>query len=472
MLARRLSRLVLALVVCLPLQAAGDQVDDYVLRQMKTRRMPGLSLAVVQHGKVVKAQGYGVASLELAAPATPDTVYEIGSITKQFTAEAVMLLVEDGKIDLDAPIARYIPDLPAAWTSITVRHVLTHTSGLRDWENDVGFSYHVDYEPRAFISLIEKFPLDFAPGSRWAYTNSGFPLLGLVIERASGRPYMEFVTERIFQPLGMTSTRFKRTGEVVPNRADGYMPEGEGYRRGEADRPRIIAPNGGIMTTVRDMARWDAAFFGGWLLRPESMARLREPARTTDGQVYTHGFALFMDTFNGHRMAFHPGTTVAGYSAVFYHFIDDELAVILMTNLNDGAFGVDAMAHRIADFYAPGVWLNSLTAREDRDPKATQAIVALLRDLAEGREPSGLAPNLRASGISDARRKTVASHVKSQTAFVLVGDERRTQDHWILAPGVARIRRYRMSTGAKTVYYTFQLTDAGEVTQFSIVEDP
>jgi CubicO group peptidase (beta-lactamase class C family) len=365
-----------------------------------------------------------------------------------------------------------VSDLPPAWAAVTVRHVLTHTSGLKDWETDVGFSYHVDYAPRDFIALIARYPLDFAPGQRWAYTNSGFPLLGLVIERASGRPYTEFVTDRIFKPLGMTATRFKHNGDIVLNRADGYMPDGGRLRRGEAARPEIIAPNGGILTTVLDMARWDAAFFGGRLVRPESMAKMREPVRVAGGQAFTHGFAVFMDTFNGHRMAFHPGTTVAGYSAVFYHFPDDELAVILMTNLNDGAFGVDALAHRIADFYVPGVWLNSLTPRPDNDPKATETIVALLRDLAEGRDLSGLAPNLRASGISDARRKTVASHMKEQTAFVFVGEERRTVDHWILAPGVARIRRYRMTAGAKTVYYTLQLTGEGQVAQFSMVENP
>jgi len=472
MLARVLGGLILALAAGAPFQATSDRVDEYVRQQMKQRGMPGLSLAVVRQGKVVKAQGYGVASLELTVPATPETVYEIGSISKQFTAEAVMLLVEEGRIDLDAPLARYVSDLPAAWSAITVRHVLTHTSGLKDWETGVGFSYHVDYEPRAFIALLEKLPLDFAPGQRWAYTNSGFPLLGLVIERTSGRPYTEFVTDRIFKPLGMTATRFKHNGDIVLNRADGYMPDGDRLRRGEPARPEIIAPNGGILTTVLDMARWDAAFFGGRILRPESMAKLREPVRVADGQAFTHGFALFMDRFNGHRMALHPGTTVAGYSAVFYHFPDDELGVILMTNLNDGAFGVDAMAHRIADFYVPGVWLNSLTPQPDNDAKATQTIVALLRDLADGRDPSGLAPNLRASGISDARRKTVAAHVHDQTAFVFVGEERRSADHWILAPGVARIRRYRMSTGAQTVYYTFQMTEEGQIAQFSVVENP
>jgi D-alanyl-D-alanine carboxypeptidase len=472
MLAQVLGGLIVAWLAGAPVQTAGDKVDDYVRQQMKQRGMPGLSLAVVHHGTVVKAQGYGVASLELSVPASPESVYEIGSISKQFTAEAVMLLVEEGKIDLEAPLTTYVSDLPAAWSAITVRHVLTHTSGLKDWETDIGFSYHVNYAPRDFIALLAKYPLDFAPGTRWSYTSSGVPFLGLAIAKVSGRPYTDFVTDRIFKPLGMAATRFKHNGDIVPNRADGYMPDGDRLRRGEPLRPDIIAPNGGILTTVLDMARWDAAFFGGRLVRPESMAKMREPVRVSDGQTYTHGFALFMDRFNGHRMAFHPGTTVAGYSAVFYHFPDDELGVIVMTNLNDGAFGVDAMAHRIADFYVPGVWFNSLTSQPDADPKATQAIVTMLRDLAEGRDPSGLAPNLRAARISDARRKTVASHAKEQTAFVFLGEEPRTADHWILAPGVARIRRYRMLTGAKTAHYSFQLTADGQVAQFSIVENP
>jgi hypothetical protein len=179
--------IVLAIAAPGAVEARADRVDDYVRAQMKSRNLPGLSLAVVVRGKVAKTEGYGVASLELDVPATRETVYEIGSISKQITADAILLLVEAGKVQLDDPISRYLDDPPAAWAPITVRHVLTHTSGLADFDSgQIGFSCRREYSAREFVELLGRQPLQFAPGERWRYTNA-FPLLGMVVERASGQ---------------------------------------------------------------------------------------------------------------------------------------------------------------------------------------------------------------------------------------------------------------------------------------------
>jgi len=187
--------------------AAADRVDEHVRAQLTARKLPGAAVAVVQGGRIVKSAGYGVASLELSAPVTPQTVFEIGSISKQFTANAILLLVEDGKLRLDDPVAKYVERTPPAWAAITIRHILTHTAGLADFDTgNIGFSYRREYTPDEFVALLAGQPLHFPPGDRWAYSNA-FPLLGSVIERASGMPYTSFVQERIFKKLGLESAR-------------------------------------------------------------------------------------------------------------------------------------------------------------------------------------------------------------------------------------------------------------------------
>jgi CubicO group peptidase (beta-lactamase class C family) len=453
------------LLVCATSLIASDAVDQYIQRGIKQRNIPGLSLAAIRDGRMIKLAGYGRASLELDAPAAGDTVYEIGSITKQFTAEAVMLLVEDGRLGLDDPIARYLPPTPDSWRPITIRHLLTHTSGLRDWEAAGVLPYHAEYTPSDYIALIARYPLDFPPGEQFRYTNSGFPLLGMIVERASGEPYTAFVISRILRPLGLTATRFKDPGEVVTGRAEGYIFRDGVFRRGEQPRPAVIAPNGGIMTTAADLASWAASVLNGRLLRPASLREMLTPVRLNSGRTVNHGFAWFMTVFNGHRIILHPGTTIGGYSAVVYHYPDDRLTVVALANLDDGAFGVDTMVQRVADSYVPGVWLSGLKRQPDPDRQETKALVDLLKSVAEGGNPDQLLPTAQAA-LTPALRAETASRLKAQTTFECIGEERCGPSHFVLGPDVDRFRRYRMVTGGRVVYYTFSLTHDGKVVGF------
>jgi CubicO group peptidase (beta-lactamase class C family) len=207
---------------------ARDPVDAYVQAQMRARNIPGLSLAVVRRGKVVKAAGYGMANVELSVAATQHTVYELASMTKPFTALAIMLLLHDGKLSLDDPVVRYVVELPHAWRSVTIRHLLTHTSGI---PNHTDLPVIVNDESRDYtraemLAFLAAVPVEFPPGKRWAYNNSGYFLLGLVIEKAAGQSYEQFLSERIFQPLQMTATRGNNVDELIPNRAAGYVIRG------------------------------------------------------------------------------------------------------------------------------------------------------------------------------------------------------------------------------------------------------
>ena len=449
--------------------AAPDAVDDYVRAQLATRTLPGVSLAVVKGGRIVKAAGYGVANLELDVAASEHTVYEIGSISKQFAANAVLLLVEAGKVGLDDPLARYIDHTPPAWAPITVRHVLAHTSGLADFDTgNIGFSYRREYTPSEFVELLGRQPLQFAPGERWNYTNA-FPLLGMVVERASGLAYTEFVRRHIFVPLGLDSARFKINGDVVPHRADGYRVENGDYRHGETLRPAVIAANGGIMMSVVDFAKWDIAVTGGRLLRPASLEAMTTPARLNDGRTVSHGLGWFMDRFNGHTFGAHWGTTVTGHSAVIRRYVNDGVTVIVMGNVDDGGLAVDTMSKRIADMYVPGVDIHGLGPLPDPDAAGTRTRRAALTSVGAGVEHAA-APGL-AGRLPAPVRARIAAALDGATLEYL-GSETLGSGHFNLDPSVASLVRYRTrrdatgggaDPGGTPRYLTLRLTSAGTI---------
>ncbi len=448
------SRPALAATAC-PL--AVDDLDAYVRTRMAAEHLPGLSLAVVKDGKVARAQAYGLADLEWQVPATTQTVYEIGSISKQIAANATLLLVEDGRVGLDDPLSKYIDGTPPAWSAITVRHVLTHTAGLADFDaGDIGFSYRREYTPAEFVALLGKQALQFAPGERWHYTNA-FPLLGMVVERASGEPYMTFVERRIFTRLNLASMRFKKAHELVPQRAGGYVFENGGYRHGEPLRPAVIAPNGGVMTSVLDFAAWDIALTSGRLLKPETVAAMTTPVRLNDGRTVSHGLGWFMDRFNGHRFGAHWGTTVTGHSAVVRRYVDDGVTVLVLANAgHETGQAVDAISKCVANMYAPGTIVQGLTPRPDPDLGTTARLKALLETVAAGRDDPA-APGLGAR-LPPPVRERLGAALRTATAFEYLGEEQVDSSHFTNDPALARNRWYRAATPAGRRYLTLRLS--------------
>ena len=463
------AQIVAALFLCLlPMSARADEVDEYVKAFINQRNIPGLSLAVVRDGKLVKAAGYGLANLELNVPATPETVYEIGSISKQFTAEAVLLLVEEGKLSLDDTLGKHLDGLPPAWQTLTLRQLLTHTSGLKDWEAANILSFRREYTAAEFIKLMSPFALDFTPGERWSYTNTAYPLLGMIIARVSGKSYEEFVTERIFKPLGLSATRFNQPLEIVPYRASGYVEESGRLQKGEPLRPRLIAPNGGIITTVLDMAKWERIFYTEQILKQASLEQMRTPVRLNDGRTFNAGFGLFMDVFRGHRLMLHNGSTVAGFSSVFYHYPSDKLTVIVLCNIDRGN-AVNQLATRVASFYVPGLTISALPEQPDPAPKMSEALLNMLRDLAAGREPDLLLPEWRGR-VPQTTRAKIAAQLSSLRRFAFLDQEKPEQGASLSGTSVAQILRYKLMSGERAIYYTFELTGDGKVARMVFEE--
>jgi CubicO group peptidase (beta-lactamase class C family) len=203
----------------------GDPVDNIVRAEMTRQRIPGVAVAVVRGGKIIKAQGYGLANVEHDVPVTDETIFQSGSLGKQFTAAVVMLLVEDGTVGLSDPLTKFFPQGPAGWRHITVRHLLTHTSGIPDY-TDGKLDFRRDYTEDELVRFAFDLPLDFAPGDQWQYSNTGYVILGALVRKVSGRFYGDLLRERVFQPLAMTTARVITEADLVPHRAAGYRLEG------------------------------------------------------------------------------------------------------------------------------------------------------------------------------------------------------------------------------------------------------
>ncbi len=347
----------LGLLIAGLIMAPEQDLDQYIEGVLAEQGVPGMSIAVLREGKVLLAQGYGFASLEPRAPATAQSLYALGSMSKQFAATAVMMLVQDGDVSLDSPINWYVPNLPDSWSEVTVRHLLTHTSGIKEevWEGGV---YEFDrHEHVQFEVLRTAFgPLDSAPGERWAYSNVGYRLLGILIEEVSGESVWDFFDRRIFQPIGMNATRNSDPGTVIPHRARGYGRSTFGAESGALiDRDPVTASaaftQGALMSSVLDMAKWDAALLAGRVLPYDLLAQMWTPVVLNDGTEYPYGFGWRLNPTNGEATVSH-GSRLPGFRTYIMRVMDSQLTVIVLTNC-DCTQGLPGIAQHIASFYDP-----------------------------------------------------------------------------------------------------------------------
>jgi CubicO group peptidase (beta-lactamase class C family) len=287
------------------------------------------TVLVAQEGKVLLDKGYGFANLEWEIPNTPTTKFRLGSVTKQFTAASILLLEERGKLKVEDPVKKYMPDAPAAWGKITIFHVLTHTSGIPSF---TGFP---DYQPTEAIpttpeKLVARFrdkPLEFEPGTKWNYSNSGYVLLGYLIEKISGQKYSEFVQQNIFTPLGMKDSGYDSNSAVIAHRAAGYSRSPNGpVNTGYIDMT-IPFSAGALYSTTEDLLRWEQGLFGGKVLTAASLAKMTTPFKQD------YAFGLGVSTSNGHKMIAHDGG-IEGFNTSLAYYPDDKLVVAVLANLN------------------------------------------------------------------------------------------------------------------------------------------
>ena len=353
-LPNRTTLVFLALLLLAPTSAPAraDAVDDLLCAEIQQRHVPGLSVAVVRDGRVIKTAAYGLADLELGVLATPKTVFQIQSITKTFTAAAILLLVDEGKLSLDDPIAKHLEGTPDSWKDITIRHLLSHTSGIKDFINEPTASLRIDVTEEEVLRATVGRPLNFAPGERYAYSNTNYHLLAMIIRKLTGKWYGDFLRERIFIPLGMTDTRPVSLSEIIPSRASGYFWTGRSYRRGDFIAESILSyGGGGILSTAPDMALWARAIMAGKLLKPEAITQAWTPARLKGGATTGYGLGWGIGSVEGHRELNHGGGHATGFTSFLALYPEDHLAVVVL--LNRGGANAGRIARRVAGLYVP-----------------------------------------------------------------------------------------------------------------------
>jgi len=327
--------------------ARADPVDDYIKSQMNEHRIPGLALTIIQEGKPKKTAAYGLANIELKVPVTPETVFEIGSITKQFTAAGILLLAQDGKLSVEDRISRYLKGVPDTWTNITIRHLLTHTSGIKSYTGLDGFELTKHLTQAQFINQIGKQPLDFPPGDSWKYSNTGFNLLGFIIENVTNSSYWDFLGQRIFRPLEMAATTNRQPSLIITNRAAGYEQTNGAHINRDYDLTDVFSA-GALVSTVGDLAKWNAALDRDDLLSAATRQQMWTAEKLNNGKPTKYGFGWSLDAVEGHENIGHSGST-SGFSASIQRFPDDKLAVIVLTNTDEQI--ATALAKGIAILY-------------------------------------------------------------------------------------------------------------------------
>lgn len=334
------------LLVAVMAAPAADEVDRIVAREMERQHIPGVSVGVMRDGRLIKAGGYGVSNLELSAPATVDSVYAIGSVSKQFIAACVLILAQEGRLSIDDPLGKFMEDAPSAWRPITLRRLLTHTSGLV--REAPGFQ---PTRPQSDLEVIRSaYPLPLANpiGAKWEYSNLGYFILGDVVRRVSGKPWADFLEERILRPLEMHTTRTTTQSEIIPLRASSYMWNSGKYTN--APVLLTVRPSGALLSTVIDMAKWDAALYTEQPLTAESKRRAVTAVKLIDGTAYPYGLGWRLDPVRGHRAMSHGGT-LQGFKSHFLRLPDDHLSVIVFTNVFQAEPG--PIAEQIALVYLP-----------------------------------------------------------------------------------------------------------------------
>ena len=336
-------------VVVFAAAAPPNAKVDGVFARFDRPDSPGCAVAVVQNQQIAYSRGYGRASLEHGVPIWSDTVFDIGSTSKQFTAFAVLLLERDGKLSLGDDIRKFVPEIPDYGHRITIRHLLSHTSGLRDYTDLMDLDGHETADHTTDLDALEILArqrgVNFAPGDEWRYSNTGFFLASIIVKRASGRTLADFARERIFLPLGMTSTQYlDDTTRIVPRRATAYSPRtGGGFAVNMSDWDQI--GDGAVQTTVEDLAKWDENFYAPKVGNAEMLRAMQTAGTLNDGKPHDYGLGLVVDMSGGLKRVAHGGSW-AGYRAQLTRFPERQTSVIVLCNVSNA--GPDALAADVA----------------------------------------------------------------------------------------------------------------------------
>jgi CubicO group peptidase (beta-lactamase class C family) len=439
----------LSIILLLPLQtlAQTDAVDSYLMRQMQKNHIPAISVAIVRNGKIIKLKSYGIANIELDVAATPDSAFQIASTTKPFTGVLLMRLVEQGKLFLDDPVTKYIPEAPEAWRPITLRHLSTHSSGLSD-------AYPTEKIKTAdeAIQAAAKVSLAYTPGSRATYGLTDFVVLARIMEKVSGQSFPALLAEQISNPLGLASTRFSNAGEngpvrvsdVVPRRVPTYRWNAAAQQVMEYLYPQWTYAAGGLFSSAADLARFVVALDEGQLLKSTSLDVMWQRPQLSDGGKGDFAIGWTASTYRGRKTVGHSGGPAL---SDMIRFVDHKFTIIVLTN-QQKLF--PALAEGVADIIAPGP-APDRKAIPDDDPALTASLRGVIEGMADGRVNEKLfTPEARKQLVPSLREfgPQLIGFYDPLKSFTLVEQKRESN---------RTVRKYRAMYGTKPLLWTFVL---------------
>lgn len=437
--------------------ATLDSVDRYVRAELARQRIPGMSIAILRGDSIVLARGYGLANVELNVPASDSTIYQSGSLGKMFTAAAVVMLAERGKLRLDDPLSKYLTG-PPAWSAITIRQLLTHTSGIPDY-TDSTVNYRLDYTEDSLVALAAKMSPIFSPGERWSYSNTGYLLLGAVIRKASGRFYGDVLTDAFFTPAGMRTARMISEEDIVPNRADGYRLDNGQLRNQEWVSPALnTTADGALYLTVRDLAQWNIAVNHRRLIT--WWDTVWTPVKLAGGGNWPYGFGWAITHQRGQRRIGHTGSW-QGFKTSLQRYPDKGLTVIAMANL--GSAIPEAVTFGIAGILEPSLAPPHLIGAPEPRGAALRPPPDVLRDVAGGKATARLTPAYERF-LDTAAREDLAWAIGRVTQWTPAGcDQVRDRQISRLGSSIERICYVRGSGAVRNFLFSVLYTADGHV---------
>jgi len=444
-------------------------IDHYADAEMKREHVVGIAVGIYSRGQILLAKGYGQANIELNVPVKAETIFQSGSVGKQFTSAAIMMLVEEGKIGLDDSIVKYFPNAPPSWQAIRVKNLLSHTSGLSEYETDeragpMGpFYIRLDFTEDELVNKVEALPIEFKPGDKWDYRNTNYMLLGVIIHKVTGSFYADYLQQRVFTPLGMSSTRLISEADIIPNRSSGYETKGDKIQNQSWVSPTFNSTaDGALYFNVLDLAKWDAALYGTKLLKQSSLDQTWTVFSLNDGKPNSanYGFGWEITSVNGHKQIDHGGAW-QGFRCHILRYPDDSVSVVVLANSDSAS--PQQFAHVIAGIVNPALELPILVAIEDKQPELARRLGALLDQIAAGKDVRDqLSPKLAALFTPD-----IVEYVVREVKPIWPSDKmtlvsRKESDgitvsrYRIVKRNESRIVRFGLGTDGKVATIGFQ----------------
>jgi len=352
-------------------QLPEKEIDELLLAQYKPDG-PGATALIAKNGKVIYRKAFGKANLELNVAMKPENVFELGSITKQFTAVAILMLLQQGKLSLEDDLSKYLPDYPMHGKKISIHQLLNHTSGIKSYTDMPSFikMARTDMSPTELINIFKNEAMDFDPGTQWKYNNSGYILLGYIIEKASGQTYADFIEEQIFKKLGMSHSYYGSQSKIIPNRASGYQPTEKGIANADYLSLTLPYAAGSLMSNVDDMLLWNQAIHNNTLITKENKEKAFTNYTDNKGKLVYYGYGWQPDEINGTATIEHGGG-IFGYSTMGVYVPDQNVYVIVLTNTNGsspGAVAINMAALAIGKPYAKKATVNLTPAQLQKWP--------------------------------------------------------------------------------------------------------